>query len=123
MSMVQPVMSEARVFDFFFQAEDGIRDRNVTGVQTCALPICLRYALEKADATLHSFSEITARDGTPTSYVIEWSERGQTGQTRRYRSTIDPGLTVVSSGICLSGRERDFDLTSLVSVMTDSPWT
>src|SRR5699024_11976041 len=23
------------------QAEDGIRDRNVTGVQTCALPICL----------------------------------------------------------------------------------
>src|SRR5207249_6802395 len=26
-------------FVFFFQAEDGIRDRNVTGVQTCALPI------------------------------------------------------------------------------------
>src|SRR5699024_11577884 len=26
---------------FFFQAEDGIRDRNVTGVQTCALPIYL----------------------------------------------------------------------------------
>src|SRR5699024_11704257 len=24
---------------FYFQAEDGIRDRNVTGVQTCALPI------------------------------------------------------------------------------------
>src|SRR6266513_3237803 len=31
---------------FFFQAEDGIRDRNVTGVQTCALPICQR-ALER----------------------------------------------------------------------------
>src|SRR5438094_2895786 len=26
-------------FIFFFQAEDGIRDRTVTGVQTCALPI------------------------------------------------------------------------------------
>src|SRR5256885_11556337 len=26
---------------FFFQAEDGIRDYKVTGVQTCALPICL----------------------------------------------------------------------------------
>src|SRR5437867_10495863 len=26
-------------FCFFFQAEDGIRDRTVTGVQTCALPI------------------------------------------------------------------------------------
>ena len=27
-------------FFFFFQAEDGIRDVAVTGVQTCALPIC-----------------------------------------------------------------------------------
>src|SRR5699024_6893159 len=27
------------LYFFFFQAEDGIRDRNVTGVQTCALPI------------------------------------------------------------------------------------
>src|SRR2546429_6157248 len=27
---------------FFFQAEDGIRDVAVTGVQTCALPICAR---------------------------------------------------------------------------------
>src|SRR3712207_7863668 len=28
------------LFFFFFQAEDGIRDIGVTGVQTCALPIC-----------------------------------------------------------------------------------
>src|SRR5207244_5149462 len=31
----------AGMFVFFFQAEDGIRDDLVTGVQTCALPICL----------------------------------------------------------------------------------
>src|SRR5437773_4618581 len=31
------------VFFFFFQAEDGIRDRDVTGVQTCALPISLPF--------------------------------------------------------------------------------
>src|SRR5699024_7793038 len=30
---------------FFFQAEDGIRDRNVTGVQTCALPILKKKAV------------------------------------------------------------------------------
>src|SRR5437879_13900698 len=30
------------VFFFFFQAEDGIRDTSVTGVQTCALPICMQ---------------------------------------------------------------------------------
>src|SRR3712207_8311712 len=34
-------------FYFFFQAEDGIRDIGVTGVQTCALPIwVLRRAAE-----------------------------------------------------------------------------
>src|SRR5205085_9357391 len=30
---------------FFFQAEDGIRDLTVTGVQTCALPITLQATL------------------------------------------------------------------------------
>src|SRR2546430_13401428 len=33
------------IFFFFFQAEDGIRDLTVTGVQTCALPICAVVAL------------------------------------------------------------------------------
>ena len=32
-------------FFFFFQAEDGIRDIGVTGVQTCALPISLGFGL------------------------------------------------------------------------------
>src|SRR5687767_15104561 len=31
---------------FFFQAEDGIRDKLVTGVQTCALPISAQTAIE-----------------------------------------------------------------------------
>src|SRR3712207_8001997 len=35
------VVSLLRIF-FFFQAEDGIRDIGVTGVQTCALPILKR---------------------------------------------------------------------------------
>src|SRR5690242_21066585 len=41
-------------FFFFFQAEDGIRDRHVTGVQTCALPISTTtFAL--LDAMRHPF--------------------------------------------------------------------
>src|SRR3989449_8331462 len=41
-------------FCFFFQAEDGIRDVAVTGVQTCALPICERQLdlLERQRQTL-----------------------------------------------------------------------
>src|SRR3712207_624472 len=34
------IVSIFRLCLFFFQAEDGIRDIGVTGVQTCALPIC-----------------------------------------------------------------------------------
>src|SRR5438034_3960531 len=36
------------MFFFFFQAEDGIRDHCVTGVQTCALPISSRLPAFKA---------------------------------------------------------------------------
>src|SRR5206468_4538522 len=35
----------------FFQAEDGIRDLIVTGVQTCALPICSRSDSLRAENT------------------------------------------------------------------------
>src|SRR2546425_12173674 len=37
-----------RFYFFFFQAEDGIRDKLVTGVQTCALPISFAAALSTA---------------------------------------------------------------------------
>src|SRR5699024_12191910 len=49
---------------FFFQAEDGIRDRNVTGVQTCALPILFvltdntHIAVEDVPSSLIEFNEI-----------------------------------------------------------------
>src|SRR6266496_6654912 len=53
-------MNLGHAFFFFFQAEDGIRDLYVTGVQTCALPICLlrpygnleRYALKPIELFL-----------------------------------------------------------------------
>src|SRR5256885_7064493 len=39
---------------FFFQAEDGIRDYKVTGVQTCALPICADLANLVNEAALNA---------------------------------------------------------------------
>src|SRR2546421_9231074 len=39
-------------FFFFFQAEDGIRDVIVTGVQTCALPICNRQGARAFTTTV-----------------------------------------------------------------------
>src|SRR5207248_7401613 len=42
---------------FFFQAEDGIRDRTVTGVQTCALPISPQVLVHRqpgAKSSTHS---------------------------------------------------------------------
>jgi hypothetical protein len=77
----------------------------------------LRRALARADAELHSFSEAPAHDGEPAHLVVEWSRQGQ---RYRYRSVVAKNLTVIASGICLSGRDDDFDLTSLVSVMADA---
>src|SRR6266513_278018 len=37
---IWPQLCHPTFYMFVFQAEDGIRDRNVTGLQTCALPIC-----------------------------------------------------------------------------------
>src|SRR5690625_5286950 len=39
--MINTLTSSSVLLIFFFQAEDGIRDGHVTGVQTCALPISL----------------------------------------------------------------------------------
>src|SRR5207248_6615843 len=45
---------------FFFQAEDGIRDRTVTGVQTCALPIYDRvcFLVPNAIVQLHPHGNV-----------------------------------------------------------------
>src|SRR5256886_13028730 len=40
-------MMHHAVLFFFFQAEDGIRDLTVTGVQTCALPILEHHSVSK----------------------------------------------------------------------------
>src|SRR5438034_1634565 len=46
---------------FFFQAEDGIRDHCVTGVQTCALPIYYGRAKKLFEAGLIAQQELDAR--------------------------------------------------------------
>src|SRR5437867_4690978 len=57
-------------FFFFFQAEDGIRDRTVTGVQTCALPICgVTYPIvEDGSGMIGDRYGIT---GVPETYFID----------------------------------------------------
>src|SRR2546430_4759007 len=51
---------------FFFQAEDGIRDLTVTGVQTCALPIYCGAALPEFVIRAHGGQRRTRLDGTGT---------------------------------------------------------
>src|SRR5215211_5761624 len=68
-------MEEDKFFFFFFQAEDGIRDHCVTGVQTCALPIC--------------------PDGTPFSSLVSWGDRPHQQGDRRYLIGTGPAATEV----------------------------
>src|SRR6266542_3182609 len=52
----------ALCFFFFFQAEDGIRDATVTGVQTCALPILARADVGIAMGACGTQAAIEAAD-------------------------------------------------------------
>src|SRR5579883_2651711 len=48
-------------FFFFFQAEDGIRDFHVTGVQTCALPISLMVSFLQQFSTHFSLEDMSGQ--------------------------------------------------------------
>src|SRR2546427_7307399 len=58
-----------QLFFFFFQAEDGIRDLTVTGVQTCALPIFsstqLQAAISSSDIFSQGAAQVTVFNPTP----------------------------------------------------------
>src|SRR5690349_24229787 len=55
---------------FFFQAEDGIRDLYVTGVQTCALPISSSFRPQRTLPSALAYS-IASRIAAKTSSPIE----------------------------------------------------
>src|SRR5260221_2487910 len=52
---------------FFFQAEDGIRDHCVTGVQTCALPISGGAFCHNITKSMHL--QVAAREGRASTYI------------------------------------------------------
>src|SRR5438067_6393375 len=60
------------IFFFFFQAEDGIRDRNVTGVQTCALPICGRKSMSPSPS--RRSAPIASRMVRESVREVTWKE-------------------------------------------------
>src|SRR5690606_39869934 len=67
---------------FFFQAEDGIRDFHVTGVQTCALPISAEAARKaRHDRTQH------ARSSTPVP-GLRFSPHGQHAVDRQVGTAV-----------------------------------
>src|SRR5689334_24481424 len=72
-------------FFFFFQAEDGIRDGTVTGVQTCALPISAQQRQVYMDAARTSWNFVNsitepstglARAHARYSFVTLWDVAG-----------------------------------------------
>src|SRR5687767_10750137 len=69
---------------FFFQAEDGIRDKLVTGVQTCALPISIDGTKVHANASHHATRdyEQIAREILEEAAEIDAAEDEQFGERR-----------------------------------------
>src|SRR2546430_12726006 len=68
-------MLRRMMFFFFFQAEDGIRDLTVTGVQTCALPIF-------CDEPLPEPKDLRFRTGAAGLRALKGELRGDRKSTR-----------------------------------------
>src|SRR5207248_8646991 len=62
---------------FFFQAEDGIRVRTVTGVQTCALPISMRPYVRYVDSS--RFIDMLANSVQPALEPLDPGVRSDPG--------------------------------------------
>src|SRR5687768_18600039 len=65
---------------FFFQAEDGIRDVAVTGVQTCALPISVPMAIptdyiDNANLRMEVYRKIASGEVEPEAMLAELRDR------------------------------------------------
>src|SRR5207245_6179688 len=77
-------------FFFFFQAEDGIRDATVTGVQTCALPI-FPILMRSTSSTrtgspnFHSARASPSREMPMASWMPLRSEERRVGKECRSR--------------------------------------
>src|SRR2546421_3626749 len=84
---------------FFFQAEDGIRDLIVTGVQTCALPICggrLLLPPVILQRPLHGAGQVDRRAGSALRGAVgAESGGGQAGGVLRRRSRVRDRKSVV----------------------------
>src|SRR5207249_541129 len=97
---------------FFFQAEDGIRDRNVTGVQTCALPIYCRTVFKASwfkpkgaprtilvHFTLPSSETTASKTTCPSNFAARAaSEYGGGGQYRQTGNVASPGPAPYAAG-------------------------
>src|SRR5439155_3749969 len=72
------------LINFFFQAEDGIRDGHVTGVQTCALPISLFNKLLPKDVPFTDMesSGVWTPAGLPMQIFSAMGERERTIEPR-----------------------------------------
>src|SRR5438270_13297654 len=105
-----------RHYSFFFQAEDGIRDLTVTGVQTCALPICSRSTTGWCATTGAGRSAArgwwwrlaTSPAGpTPGSAPYGRSEERRVGKECRSGGSPDQYITKTASGKWPDGAQSD----------------
>src|SRR5699024_11768324 len=87
---------------FFFQAEDGIRDRNVTGVQTCALPIS--RARPSATAGTSQRCRVTSRPW-PTVWPVSRTRARHSWRWPWPKSTPPPAPETGRAS-CKERRER-----------------
>src|SRR5207249_9605584 len=109
-------------FYFFFQAEDGIRPRNVTGVQTCALPISRRLIAQDmpVDRTVRYGDDVNRRIGRRTAAFRCPARRGRSeerrvGKERSAQWVDDPAEYIITRQNPRNGKSHTQELHALIS--------
>src|SRR5260370_23220787 len=74
---------------FFFQAEDGIRDSSVTGVQTCALPISYTLTVAMTGCSTDVVKNVALDAGTTATVRIKLVASGGTSEVTVYGAAED----------------------------------
>src|SRR5437879_12568078 len=110
-------------FFFFFQAEDGIRDTSVTGVQTCALPISATGWCEPPS----SIGKLSIKPADSTPGVArtrseerrvgkECRSRGSPDRVKKKKKTYKIGRMTVHEISKIADRDRDSNEANLYVV-------
>src|SRR5699024_12170026 len=107
---LRPIKQPLNHVFFFFQAEDGIRARNVTGVQTCALPISTPATKPASNLLIRGVSTPTTKptwSSSVLSAAAAPARKEASSSAKTDRKSVVKGKSVVENSFIKHERNKE----------------